>query len=664
MSEFPVAFQPMARPYAPFSPPRSLDPGVVGPIWKGMLNMHVRDGLLRFREGIGGLSDIPQDANPQDEITAPVGGSDPVNNQVPRVILDIHDSLFPGRLVVTDREMLFYWADDNTWTNLTPLNKGGTVSITNGTSALTFVGTVLQTQGFQSRNYIELPNGSGSFYEIASIDSETTATLTSTFTGTTIVAGVVNIRRSWDPSVNPQLSHYFAQFFDGDLYVAGPFGEVSDGIVLRINDCASVKPTTASVEYLFGGLREYVTGLDFIGETNYIFGQQVVEDGRVVLAVRENLASPSHTARVRFSSNLDSKVWTISPAGARDAVPVQGSVTGLGRIGFDMTVHFTDRIELASFTGVDDTPFTFRRTRAEFGTVSPMALINMHGTEVFPCQDFNIRSFQGATSQVYSENARDYLERAGTTFPPVTLDALDTCHAVHYETRDEYRIFIPTPFGAVNGTNTGFTDAIYIDRFGEAYPQNFGYEIGAVAHKIEFAISGPQPVGSRERGYSRGSQLIGIVGLRSHQNPNVGTGLTTIWMPSLNQSEGKDVNLTGIDDSTALARPFVETDILGPLASDMLITRLLLWYGIGGQDMVVEVSYDGGETFPVTFTLDLSATTANGELVARGYFPEQSGSSLKLRLAPVIDGTFGFRLDSTLHNMVAYLVDVADEVAA
>lgn len=371
-----------------------------GPLWRELVNLVPHEGELRRREAVVAITGgAPTFLDSRDQ--AVIG--------LFRVIPDNSLSGVGRWLLVTQHEMFI--GSFGSWTNITPRHATGTVNITNGTTALTGIGTAWTTRGIIQTQQVEL---GGAWYQIASVNSDTSITLATTYTGTTLAGGAYSIRRTFSLAEHQRV---FVVNINNDIYVGGMISsgqvlglgtDTEDGGVLEIASGADplATITTAQVSFMTSGANVVEAGVDNLGyNIREVQGMQVLPDGRLVLLIHwYDLTAPQSGAnRVIYSSLTNLAVWTTSPAGFTDVVGYQGQGTALTSGGRGVFVHFHDGIEVGDLTGAQDPPLRFRRSDADVGAVGPSFIQRIPGGRALPPGDV----FIGADGAIYNFNGGD-----------------------------------------------------------------------------------------------------------------------------------------------------------------------------------------------------------------------------------------------------------------
>lgn len=425
-----------------------------------MQGFRQEDGLLLPRETIQDLVTIGiENINPLGvgvAVGPEVDGT--IQPHIPRVVMDLSAGGFHNEMAIVTNRDLFYKRDD-IWVLLTPRYATGSVTVTLGSTTVTGSGTEWQTRGISPDSRINVPNdlGGTQLHRIAEIIDDTTMELVQPFQGDAGAGRSYIIYRNWASAANDLETPFFAKLHNGDLYVAGPlvmhptFGptgavfrvaNVGFGTVARNFDPDDVGEITTN--YMTAGAVEAVPGLDFLDEWIQIAGMEVLADGQVILLTKfrepnetgnPTMPNSAGTARL-FYSGLDQTVWTAPPGGFFDIVNHEHPATAIGKIGDAYTFHFLDGVDLGYVTGIPDPPLQPQRTSASHGTISPMALKQIRGTEFYPAVDGTVRVFDGQRSQVFAPMLRDELGQYSGELLQRAVGAYDGM-------RNRYRVFIP-----------------------------------------------------------------------------------------------------------------------------------------------------------------------------------------------------------------------------
>lgn len=404
----------LARGAYGLAPPGSLQAAGDGPLWRYLHNLRPVDGELRRREAVIASEDSsalhsPPWLDDEDQYVKLIVELAPGSQQL---------STARRHLVVTSREMFIKNA--STWYNVTPVYEVGTVSITSGTASLTGSGTLWRTRRIAATQQVELPRDSGDWYEIDSVNGDTSITLATNYTGTTLSGDNYSIRRTFlVPSTNPGYPT-FAEVLNGDIYVAGMVstGEgftaaatAADGGVIKIAGGASRSATSFDpandVSFIFSARSEVETGVDYLDYNVLLVpGFTALADGRLVMAVHwiDLSTGESGQNRVLFSSHTpDVSFWSVSPGGFYDIVDFQGNITTMVRGTRYLSLHFNDGIEVGQITGQDDDPIAWNPSRSSVGAIGPRCVARIPryrtlGGEIFVGADLRLYVFDGSNS--------------------------------------------------------------------------------------------------------------------------------------------------------------------------------------------------------------------------------------------------------------------------
>lgn len=381
----PVVFDNPARGWHPFVPPGSRKPTGGGPIWRDANNFRFNDGYATKRESLS-LYDTP----PQELENTSLTAGRPYYIQFDRY--DTADVL----VCVSDKRI--HIKQFTTWYDVTPIFTTGTVNVSGAVVTAASGAPAWQDRGIVGGQTIQL---SGTWYTILSVDSNTQITLTSSAgTHTGISYTIKRLLQSTLP--------IFAVDFNNDLYVAGNVGGGGQNgpTVIKVPDCFNLLTGAVTPgEYLTSAV-ELVVGLDVlpIDIRNTISGLSLLDDGRVVIS----LYGIDGQSQIRYSSHLNTAVWTTSPGGATQTTAVPGVVRASKRYGNSVVCHYDRGIAMGQPTGQDDPPLAWRPTKAHLGTTRPTTLVELgSGRQGFIGPDGNAYIFNGSTSELVSTVPRD-----------------------------------------------------------------------------------------------------------------------------------------------------------------------------------------------------------------------------------------------------------------
>jgi hypothetical protein len=425
------------------APARTLsDPA--GPyLWRDALNMQVRDGITVGRPGFNAFGFLSGTQPP----TPPIIGGVVYGEAVRWINISTHtvaggtENQFGA--VVTDRAIYVYPNSTVGWLNVTPTYAVGTITATNGSANISGAGGML----WQSRHIrvgAQIQIGAEGTYFVLSVTGETTATITPAFGGATAAGKAYTITRNF-PSAEvfgTAVITYplFAVLYNENLYVAGTQADGQYAAVIEVQNVYSATPTT---RYLTAS--QDLTGtLDYLSTLASINGLAVLQDGRVVFA--------GNTNEVFYSSDLDTAVWTVAPAGSTPLADTSNQVHAQGRIGSTLTFHYAGGIVLADPTGLADPPLRFQASSATEGCVAPCTLKPFMGGEAFLAADSDVKVFDGNTTRSLggTELRSRLMALSASIGNQVTL--ANRYHAWVYPGRDEYTLLFMRGISSVTST--------------------------------------------------------------------------------------------------------------------------------------------------------------------------------------------------------------------
>jgi hypothetical protein len=612
-----------------------------GPLWRDMVNLVPHEGELRKRESVveitGGL---PTFLDSRDQ--AVIG--------LFKIIPD-GSLLTNGRwLLVTQHEMFI--GTFGAWTNITPRYATGTVSITNGTTALTGVGTFWQSVGIVQTQQILLD---GAWYELASVASDTSATLATTYTGTTLAGSTYEIRRTFIP-----ISSVFVANLNNDLYVAGmissgyfTLGAIEDGGVLLV--AAGADPlatiTSADVSFLVSGVSEVESGIDYLQyNIRNVLGMTILADGRIVLLVDWfDYAATMSGTRVLYSSLTNVAVWTTSPGGFTDIVGYEGTGTAMTGSSRGVYVHFHDGIEVGDLTGAQDPPLRFRPSLAEVGAVNARLVQKIPGGASIPPGEV----FIGADGGVYHFNGSDATpipwastraDLSGAQMEPVIGTDPEQ---LGFSRVDRFRRYVS--FFFFPGGNDTRELRLYYDR--EVYV--------LCRYGLSKLTAASQPLDER-LGQSE-LDSAGFFGTYRKDDDAADTNL--LYEIRDDEPEDELPNVTGGD---RVAFVYAESDALGDPSRRWAVSHVEVFgkkrSSASAEDITCRLSYGDGAA---TESIAASVTGSPGREVAAVFYPQtlQSSRRVQVRIgAPGAEVPTGpeDRFDFALNRMVVWLADVGE----
>jgi hypothetical protein len=422
------------------APWRSLDPtdntrvrlgrimaGVGGgeaiPAFRHAVNVAFDYGRCRMRPTIA------DEAGPT--VVLPNAGNDQATMWIHRGVVAIENATTRGlpvdtpvTILVTSREV---WLNMGSWVNLTPTYTTGTVTVTNGSATVAGAATAWSAR-FIAKGDLFSVDGT-TWYRVTDVVTGVSLTLHTTYAGSTAAGSTYIIRRCFGGNSTPGnwANNLTACLFNGDLYIAGntviglpgrvtagPNNEVGGPGVLKIGNIFNSGNQTTT--YLMAR-HPVVAGIaTFDGNAQDrlldILGMELMQDGRVLLATHEQptavyLAGQTQTIgnRLRYSSHLDTTVWTTPPGGFVDLVGISDRyVSGLKGIRGSFAVHFPDAIALAHPSGQDDPPVRIESSASRTGTIDNHSIAtDSSGGQFFVDEHGGVFNFNGSTSQKVTE---------------------------------------------------------------------------------------------------------------------------------------------------------------------------------------------------------------------------------------------------------------------
>lgn len=397
------------------APPRTLQGD--GFLWRDSANWVVREGQLRPNLSIDSalVSQPPLNLpGSEDEIGLWISTASPSGGD--------------WMACITDRSIFIYPNPTTGWVDCTPTYTTGTVSVTNGLTAVTGVGTAWLTRGITAGQHI-LPAG-GVYSTIATVNNDTSITLTANYAGAT-AAGVNHtvIRNFIGGALRNSVRNPHVVLYNETLYVAGTYLGSANGVaapaVIKVANVYSATPTTTYIT----GASALSVGLDFITGLSRISGIQVLNDSRVVISGNSN--------QVFYSSPTSDAVWTVTPGGSVVLTDIDGQHRALGKLGSTLTVHHARGVVLGRPTGLSDPPLTWERSGATRGAISAASLKPLNGVELFLAQDGDVKVFD--LNRTFSAGGGEMKRRLlGGIFTP---SAYSTFFAATDEGRNLYRLF-------------------------------------------------------------------------------------------------------------------------------------------------------------------------------------------------------------------------------
>lgn len=605
-----VYYPDLSRGWGPNAPPRTLTPDGAR-IWRDSRNMWAYDGLLRRRPAAVSAGLVSQPA------TIGLTPSTTADGECP---VFIHCDLYPSGatrttdssgacadefsynagvdlvVVVTNRQAYLTKDNGTTWVNIAPTYTTGTVTATNGSATVTGAGTAWSARGITAYQLIVID---GTTYQICSVNSDTSITLTSNFTGATGAGKAYTIRRTWRGGYTlDATSLIFCVLYNQNLYIAGTFLGRADGevrpAVVRVSNLLATTPT---VEYLTSSFD--MTGtLDVITSPvlTYISGLQILQDSRVVISGADST--------IFYSSNLNQAVWSVSPGGFTTDTQVNGPITALGMIGNTLTAHHRDGITLCYPQAQADQPLALQGSRAHVGCHAPRTLRTAGGLEMFLGADGQVYTFDLSVTQAIGDDIRPRLSGVSRT----TLR--ESFHATYSAYREEYFLFYEeAPVGY------GF---VFQAREGRWWPWVLSFPVTAMANDA--------PLATRDDGFA----LIGVPNLDPDEMlPGTFNSVDPLWVWS--EADFAD-DITPFTSGISTGDFSVTTDEidLGQPLTYKNVQRVILWMKAavdGNDDITAVVSYDGFNTIQEAVTRSALPLRNAYETAYQFCFAEAAGSA-------------------------------------
>jgi hypothetical protein len=589
----PIVYSDLTKGWDPLAPPRSLLPSPQAPaIWRNVLNMVGRDGLLQGRPKIAALpSTVTQPpiapaavaaflAQHKGEIpvwiytaVSPIGATASSQGGSPCA----PEYSYPGgaetTIIVTTKGIYLSIDSCATWANVTPTYIVGTVAVTNGSKTVTGTGTLWSTYGISPFQYITI---AGTTTQICTVNSDTSLTLATAWGGSTASGLAYTIVRTFSGGTTLERSSLiFATVFNETLYVAGTFLGRADGqpkpCVIKVNNILSGSPTTAYI--VSSGLLQASPAMDTLAGHTDISGLQLSQDGRVVITGDENI--------LYYSSDLADNVWSVSPGGFSEVVLHSGPIHALGRINTQLTCHFEDGIVLGipqatGPTGDGSPPFAFQDTSADVGCFCPRTL--KHGGGGFE----GCERFVGANGSVYEFNGymcQEIGRQIRQVFRDVDRQAMRShLHAAFDTFRGgEYELFYE---------KSPITLAWrYQVEYRRWWPSQLPCPVGAVSDRDDRALS-----------RQNSQALVGVASL----DQSDGSARNVLW----GYSEALFTDAIAPFVGASTGGYLVDTDDLdlGQPLNYKFIRRVVVWFrGLTNdtEDIQVMTSRDGGITWQI-----------------------------------------------------------------
>lgn len=607
----------------PLAPPRSLQPGQ-GPLWRSLQNLRGHDGVLKRAEAL-----VP--VAPSGAPGPPILFNGSGNEQVPVIVrqFDVNGSDSARTLLVTTREA-WLWTGV-AWESITPVYTDGTVNLTNGSVTVTAAsGTpAWLDRGIVAGQLLQLPNGS--WYKLTAV-TNTSLTLHTGYTGSTATNQPYTIRRTFvGPVVTDSLASgvafLFAQIYNGDLYIAAPYGFL-DYAVFRVPEIDLVTKVTwpaGSITYLLAGAKQVAAGVDFLGYQLIVYGMHLLEDGRITLGVHwwNQGLNVGGQNRILYSSHLNPAVWTAIPGGFTDLIQRSGELTALHPQPRGISVHFSDGVVVGSMTGQDSPPLDFQGTRAMVGALNPRTLRTTPLGDLFVGYDRHLRVFDGASSRVL---------RTGLDRELLNHSYSQLAFAAHAELdlyRNEYRLFLPEDSDLEPSTETSRakqqTTVVSLD-LETLFVRRSQYAalLGACTSSVLEGFPGAT-LATAQRALT-----TTFVGIPTFANGSVTNTLYRL-AETLEVADNHPQTATGSRGGI-----YAESDDydFGLTAIDKTISHVTLWYRsketTGTAQVELGLSRDSGLTFvTVTKTLSFFSTM---ELFAHFHFEPVAAEAWRVRI--------------------------------
>jgi hypothetical protein len=416
-------FQNPASGWYPFDPSRTLDPET-GPVWDKLVNFRWQDGYLEKRRSPVDLDGAGGGATPNQP---PIGYPQDDRFEYPLYLFQIEsdntttpdNSYETISVLVTHTDIYVFDPVSGGWLVATPQFTLGTIGWSSGSPNVSGSGTNWLLNNVAVGSQIELETGE--WHTVLTVTGEGAMTVSPNPT-TTKAAQPYVLRRCFatDSSILNRELRVDAVVFNGDLYVAasdlgGPGVPAVCRCAVAINPPTVAEYLTASVDLTASG-----TPLDTIPNVTEINGLDILEDGRVIIAVSELAdtigvnAKKDGTyfanARLRYSDLTDQKSWNTSPAGFVDVTSGGiGQIQAFARFGRDYAIHYRDGIALASPTGAANPPLAIRRTKSHVGSSHYRTIRNLNGVQFFVGVDDVIYQFDGSKSIPVNNSFRDRL---------------------------------------------------------------------------------------------------------------------------------------------------------------------------------------------------------------------------------------------------------------
>jgi hypothetical protein len=231
-------------------------------------------------------------------------------------------------MVVLTTRCLLWRNTVGVWQDVTPVYATGTVSINNGSTALTGIGTAWIANAVMTTNAI-IQLGA-TWYRINTVNSDVSITLSTPYAGANLVnvpyvaelCWLLETGRFGASKINPERG--FAVRLNGTVYVCGTLGSDSNpsfsanpfqaGAILKLIGGADTGGgAIGAATFLTTGIKS-LAGSTALGYTWFPRGFDVLEDGRLFMAVHWRGAARS---RAPAHSALPTPVISTSRSGTR-----------------------------------------------------------------------------------------------------------------------------------------------------------------------------------------------------------------------------------------------------------------------------------------------------------------------------------------------------------
>lgn len=530
----------------------------------------------------------------------------------------------PITILVTSTDV--YIHHGGSWSVGTPIYDTGSATWSSGSTSVTGSGTTWNTHLIDNGNNHFFKAGS-QYLPIATVNSNTSLTL-GTAPDNSGSSASYEIRRCFGSSSSIVSDNHegrrgiFAVVFNGELYIAGTFlGGFRGGPAIAK---LGVRDSPAAPAEYIAGENVLAVGLDAWGSgVKEINGLDLLQDGRVIVAVQETSGAE---ARIRYSSHLDTSVWTTSPAGFTDDVSGgSGPALGIHRLGQVRTVHYQDGISIARLTGQDDPPLAFESTRSSEGAYFHRAVIHVSGRLFWLRRDGTVMTFSGSEVRSHTSAFRS-LAVGESGSPPNNVFGANVASWAWSATYDPRRNEIT--FWGADEDGGGLALVVSPDD-----PEENRFEVyGATPFAVCPLLGEP--------GVSSSSSLAEITG-EANATPSMGELMVAVGrLPSAASEpdflwriiERTDEEEAGALDSDNRLQLETHPDDFGASGQSIGTERLILVLSqdpqidLAGSDsdsLIIERSPDGGVTWEAAQNSPISVSySTNAEQVVHALFDE------------------------------------------